>query len=60
MTKAIGEQLAEYAAKDESDDGEDCHVVAYNRLKHIFDKNKKKLPKYDGGNTFTKLWVTSA
>ena len=59
MTKSLGEQLAEYAAKDVSDDGKDCHVVAYNRLKHIFDKNKKTLPKYDGSNTFTKLWVTN-
>lgn len=52
----LGKQLADYAAKDTSQSGEDCFQAAYNRLNHIYKQNAKKLPSNTDGSDFAFLW----
>jgi hypothetical protein len=57
----IGEQLAEHSEKD-SQQGKLCYKAAYNRLKHVFDANKRSLPELGaekGKSKFTLLWLSS-
>lgn len=55
----LGKQLADYSEKDTTQKDMSCYDAVYNRLKHIFDLNKKILPKLGGEKIptkFTLLW----
>ncbi len=59
----IGQQLADYSANDATAQPSDCFKSAYNRLKHIYDKNGKTLPSIYGtenqNKPFKMLWNTN-
>jgi len=58
----LGQQLASYSEKDTTQEGKLCYNAVYNRLKHVFDKNKKTLPELgaeEGLSKFSLLWRSS-